>query len=520
MYNLLIVDNERIDREGIKLLIHKYKLPLNIAEADSGRHALAYLESHHVDILLSDIKMPLMDGLELAQRAREMKPMLKIVIFSAYGEFDYAKQAIHIGVAHYILKPIRVDEFLKVMEKVLAHCEEEENVRRKNEVLLQGYHKGIQYEKEKVLMDILQGAEADDQRIAELGIQVVGRKMVLILLDFKERFFDTQGLEFEQKLQEMVHQHEFEYLNLNEYQSILFIMMGQEENLNQRDEVQSRDSLELLGETLKNGVARSFHANVCIVISNYIRSREEIHTEYVNMEKVIENKFFYDRSVLLFSSGKDTASKNSFLVELEPHLEHIHRYIEKREYKSASEWIERFFAMMQKEGSLSVVYIKFLCTEMMKKLFKSADRHHELIPDMAENIYAASNLQDVKSILMQIVQQYDENNAMKVGGKLIADVLEVIHQEYMNDISLEVVSEKVYLSPSYLSHLFKKETGQSFMKYVTSYRFEKSLELLANTNMRISDISREVGYNSHSYFCSIFKNYYGISPAQYRERRR
>ncbi|MFD0712625.1 response regulator [Paenibacillus sp. GCM10027626] len=511
MYSLLIVDNERIDREGIKLLIQKFNLPLAVTEAESGKQALAFLQNGEFDILLSDIKMPFMDGLELAQQARELKPHLKIIIFSAYGEFDYAKQAIHIGVAHYILKPIRMEEFLKVMDKVLAQCKAEEEARIHNEMLLQGYKKGLQYEKEKVLLDLLQGNEADSSQIKELDLHIVNKTIMLILFDFKERFFDTRGTEFELQVPAWFSSFAgLEYVNLNEYQSIVFVWLGESADLT---------ALEQLGDRLKHEVTDTFMTIVCIVLSNPVNSREEIHTEYMNMEKKTENKFFYDRSVVLFSAGPDKAAQNH-VAEAESYLAQIHRHIELREYGHADQAIERFFAMLQTDRKLPVTYIKFICTAIMQKLFKSTERHHELIPDMAENIYGAATLLEVKSILMQIVQQYGENavQAAKSGGKLITEVLDVIHREYSNDISLEYVADQVYLSPSYLSHLFKKETGQSFMKYVTSYRFEKSLELLLNTNMKISDISREVGYNSHSYFCSIFKNYYGLSPAQYRER--
>lgn len=510
MYSILIVDNERIDREGIKLLIQKFNLPLHVTEADSGKQALAYLQNGEFDILLSDIKMPIMDGLELAQRARELKPQLKIVIFSAYGEFDYAKQAIHIGVAQYILKPIRMEEFLKVMDQVLSLCKEEEEARVHNEMLLRGYKKGLQYEKEKVLLDILQGNELENNQINELKLHIVEKPALLVLFDFKDRFFDTRGAEFEQHLPAWFPAFAvLEYVNLNEYQSMVFIQL---------DDSLDSASTDQLGEMLKHAVTDTFKSNVCIVLSNPVNSKEQIHMEYMNMEKSIESKFFYDRSVVLFSSGTDKATQSN-MSDAEFYIAQMDRHIELREYSEAGKMIEQFFDALQMDRKLPVTYLKFVCTSIMQKLFKSSDRHHQLIPDMAENIYASSTLLELKSILMQIVWQYGENAlAVKQGGKLITDVLDVIHKEYSNDISLEYVADKVYLSPSYLSHLFKKETGQSFMKYVTSFRFNKALDLLQNTNMKISDISREVGYNSHSYFCSIFKNYYGLSPAQFRER--
>ncbi|MBP1988796.1 response regulator transcription factor [Paenibacillus eucommiae] len=262
MYNILVVDDEKIEREGIKFLIKKHGLPLNVEEAENGKKALSILQSRKVDILLTDIKMPFMDGLQLAASVRESNRSIKIIILSAYGEFDYAKRAIPLHIAHYILKPVEVREFLDAMNQVIGFCEEEE----------------------------------------------VGR-------------------------------------------------LGQ---------------------------------------------------------------------------GK--------LQEIGPGESRLER--------------------------------------------KEAD-------DFLLDTYAAR--------------------------KVIEEVLKLIHQEYRDDLGLQSLADKVYLTPNYLSRLFKKETGTSIVKYMTTYRLEKACELLRHTNMKIVDISNEVGYPNFSYFCSIFRNYYGTTPAKYRE---
>lgn len=124
MYKILIVDDESIEREGISFLIEKYKLPLEVAQATNGKTALEYMRTHPIDILLTDVKMPQMDGLELARHTFEKYPDVRILVFSAYGEFEFAKKAMAAQAVSYLLKPIEVDEFQRVMAQILARCDE------------------------------------------------------------------------------------------------------------------------------------------------------------------------------------------------------------------------------------------------------------------------------------------------------------------------------------------------------------------------------------------------------------
>ena len=123
MFRILLVDDEAQERDGIRFLIEKYKLPLTVVEAQNGQKALEYLKEHPVDILFTDVKMPYKDGLELAKETFQFNPGIRIVIFSAYGEFEYAKRAMEANAVDYLLKPIELDEFLKVMHKVIGGLE-------------------------------------------------------------------------------------------------------------------------------------------------------------------------------------------------------------------------------------------------------------------------------------------------------------------------------------------------------------------------------------------------------------
>jgi two-component system response regulator YesN len=272
LFNILVVDDEQIERTGIKFLVKKFNLPLSVVEANNGEEALQIMENNKIDILLTDIKMPFMDGMELCERVRLKYPYIKIIIFSAYGEFEYAKKAINFSISSYILKPIDINEFQAVFSKIISQCEKEEIEKEKNEEILKAFEK------------------------------IAG-------------------------------------------------------------------------------------------------------TNEIRINSISEG------------NGENEES-----------------------------------------------------TDSTKKVIK--------------------------------------------------DILKIIEENYMKDISLEWIAEKVYLSQSYLSALFSKEMGQSLVKYITQVRMKKAEELIINTNMKIVDIGIKVGYLNHSYFCMTFKNLYGVSAAKFREMKK
>jgi two-component system response regulator YesN len=139
-----------------------------------------------------------------------------------------------------------------------------------------------------------------------------------------------------------------------------------------------------------------------------------------------------------------------------------------------------------------------------------------------ELIFAENSVLNLKSIIINLISDLGQDTQFSKADEsksVIKMVFGIIEQEYMNDIGLEYIAKKVYLTPSYLSYLFKRETGQSLVKYITLFRLNKAKKLLQDTNMRIVDVCEKVGYSKLSYFCAIFKNNYGMTPAKFRERK-
>lgn len=518
MYNILVVDDEAIERNGISYLIEQHKLPLKIFQASNGREALKIFHRNRIDILLTDIKMPFMDGLQLADTVRRTNPGVKIIIFSAYGEFDYAKQAINLEVMDYVLKPVKIAEFLKVMEKVIDSCKNEEIKKEKDEILHENLGVASQYIKEKLLVDLVSGVNHSESLCEKLQYylpEFMNKYIQPILIDLTNRFFDVYHEQFGKGLKTLLevefHNLTYIYVNLNEHQSIVLLTSNFVQKLDNTVIKNICDSLHALINRISSGFS-------CIVAGKCVSQIQHIHEEFEVMEQLTQYKFFYDDSVILLRDH-ELSLNGSRPVSEELVMDNFYKLVDCHDFDNAEKCLDLFFGSVRNAEGYSAIYFKYLCIEICKKLMEiSKQSAKTLNKDLVEKIFQADTFimikDTVKSLMREIASiQLSEQCS---GKSIIDEVLEYIHVNYMCDLGLEMVADKVFISPGYLSILFKKETGKSFIKYLSSYRLEKATEFLKNSNLKIADISKRVGFFNESYFCMVFRNTYGISPSRYR----
>jgi two-component system, response regulator YesN len=506
MYTILIVDDEKIERDGIRGLIAEMKYELHVIEAENGEKALEYLRLNTVDILLTDIKMPFMGGLELAEQASLAQPSLEIIIYSAYGEFDYAKRALYTNASSYLLKPIDMDEFAGVMSGVMQKCADKATQQLRTAEIMQGYQKGLEYEKEKWLTDLLNGVKV----ISDAGtLPFEGGPAALMLIDFKERYFDRNYEAFEETVQQLT-AAEYEMLNLNEYQSVLLVPCPPSGG---------REKIREMSERMAERIAERFDRHCCIVFSPVISDWQEISACYEQMEHTLDYKFFFEDTVVLFA-GDDFAGRVPDIVSAEMLIADINQFINLGEHAGASRSIELLFNHLSRNGSSSAIYVKYLCSDLVRNAFEQSGRRQKTdFQQTVERIFKSDSILDVKEVLLGALSEIEPEGGAQGESKrhLVQQVIRIVEKDFRDDLSLEAIAGRVSLNPTYLSHVFKKETGQSLIKFITLQRLERAQHLLGSTNMKIVDIAENVGYWSSSYFCLTFKKNYGISPQKYRE---
>ncbi len=498
---ILIVDDERIERSGIRQLLKQEHFDGEIHEAKNGAEALEYILEHPVDIMLTDVRMPHMDGIELITEIERLHKNIICVIFSGCSEFEYAKQAVRLGVSDYILKPVDPDEFSRTMKIV----------QEKYDKMVEAIHiqeKTIAYVKDHILYLIANKAsigevEAYNKGLVSLDFLEQIRRIMLI--EFNKDFFGSKGIDMAEQIRKMVPES-MEYLNLNPQQSILLF-----------DE--KADSLSKIGERLSQDIWRTYRENCYIAISSEIEKAEDIAKHMDELEILMENKF-YSKECNVFYSGMQSECPEIIQVDDDILMKQMKQDIKMKDVSILREHFARFCAKYQNQNSFSQVYVKFLFSNLLKDFYDNLPNVSEKdLNEEIDRLYYATEFEEVKNLVYQNIERLEKVFGLnpQMAHREIEVVKRYIYDHYEEEISVDQLGELVYMAPSYLSAVFKKETGQNLSKFIKAYRMEKAKELLETTMTKIVDISTACGYQNVSYFCSSFRDYYGMSPQKFRE---
>lgn len=501
MYHILIVDDEKIERNGLKFLLKKTGVELKISEAQNGKMALDYLKNNPVDILLTDVKMPFMDGMELIENVNKLNLDIKILIFSGFSEFEYAKRAMKMGVLDYILKPVDPKEFENAFAKVLKELD-------KKKVENQIRQKSLDFFKERILYLLVNGATKDDIKKETKGIldiNFLSEYHKLILIEFNKEFFGKVGDSFFKDIKEILKVN-FEYLNLNTQQSLLFF---KEKDLDWKH----------IATKLQLSIKNLYNENSFIAISSDFNDYTEIPKIMEELEELMQDKFYQTETRIYFPNKEELGGDIS-QIEEDALMKKMKQDIKMKNINSLRDNFEKLCNKFKTRSSFSQIYVKFIFSNILKDFYDN-------LPDVTEKelnkeidlLYRSTNFQSVIDIVNLNIDRLEKvfNINPKMEHREIETIKEYIYKHYNQELSVDSLAEKVYIAPSYLSYLFKKETGQNLSKFIKSYRMEKAKEMLEETHNKIVNISMAVGYPNVSYFCQSFREYFGVSPQKFRD---
>lgn len=500
MYRVLVVDDEKLEREGIRFLLSMEEGEWEIYEAANGKLALNELRSHKIDLMLTDIKMPHMDGLELSKKAREEYPGLEIIIFSGYGDFSFAQEAIRYGVTDYVLKPVDPDRFHGTIQKIQAAItsrKDKEQQSMKEKSFLQQYF---------LLSFIYSGDQErlkDAEGIADLAMWKEWHCAILIESD--EAFFESANDEVPEEIMEEL-RRSFFYLNLNGRQSLLLFKDVYCDYV-------------LVAKNVYTLLKRLHPVRFHLAVSRRFDGYQELPDIMEQLEQQMEEKFYHPEKHV-FSNEDDVLKLSVGEVQDSQIMQMISEDITRKD----TDQLRKHFACLKEKyhdnTQYSAMYIKFVFSNVIQELFQenqfSGERRleHEI-----ERLYNCRNIMEILEVTEDNIKEYEAflDRSMSSSRNEVAAVKNYIYQHYEEDLNLEMLAEKVYLSSGYLSFIFKKETGMNLNRYIRVFRMEKAKELLCSTNMKVAQVSERVGFANVSYFCRSFREYYGSSPESYRK---
>lgn len=525
MISVLIVDDEPIMCRGLSNAIpwehHGFSV---IGCCYDGEEALDKIRQLQPDIVITDIRMPVLDGLELSKLVHNEFVRTKVLILSGYDEFNYAKQAIRHGVFEYLLKPIDNSELLNTLLKVKDSIESENEQQRRKKETEERLNSSLPLIKAKALENIVNGnvrtIDEFNSIVSLLGLKL--RKTSYIIQAFY--VYDTGQAAGDSKnitgaagiIGQILAQYDTGEFWIEDGNRINVILSLEDEcyaiALN-------------IGEEILFNVKKFLEIDIAGSISGQYASRLDIPKAYREASKLLKCKIFSGDSRLIKAEDRFLSYHDNHLnlTNLENDLLFHIRYGDRDKARQALSKLQDAIC----GHSCSPEFLEDKLREIVILVIKTARENGvNPIKNTGFNIYGEfmynfKDLEEINSWFISFVEDMAESIAAIMRKKysgVVGKVISFIEQHYKDDITLSSIAGKVYMNSNYLSQLFKQQTGRNFLEYLTEFRIAKAKELLKSTNIKAYDVAGEVGYRDHHYFSQIFKKYTGLSPAEFRKR--
>ncbi|CAM4222010.1 two-component system response regulator YesN [Paenibacillus endophyticus] len=520
---VFFVDDEIVIRENIRDCINwEAEGFIYCGDAPDGEFALPLIEEHKPDILITDIKMPFMNGLELSAIVRMRLPDTKIILLSGHDEFEYARQALRIGIEDYCLKPLGAQDIVTLLRKVTDKIDKENAEKIKIEQLTRSLKDKAKFTQDQLLSQLCGGIIASAEAIelaSTLNLSLIAKQYAVILTDIR---LHTEDSNAEQNL---INRIESEISALfNEFAEHLTSKRSRTETVwVLKSELKIR--LQHLCEKIIDAVRlieASYGCSISVGIGSIQDRLQGVHASFLEAE---EDKYWrrlaeQHRTALFELSG-------SFDRELFLDRDGFIEFLSMGSPRQADAYIQQFvagLAAIDWESSLfgyfSLNHLTFEVIRKARKLFRTALITEESIESLKRMIHSITSTDDARVYIAHLAELFWRWRSDSAGkyGELITQVKSFVQTSYGKDgLSLQDAADQVNVSPSHLSKVFSQETGQTFIEFLMNTRIRKAMELMQSTNAKSYEIANEVGYNDPHYFSNLFKRVTGMTIREFRK---
>lgn len=520
LYRVLLVDDEEDIREGISRKMDWLGLGFSlVGEAANGQDALELAESLRPDVILTDIKMPFMDGLELCRILTDRLPAARFVVFSGFDAFEYAKQAIQMNVVEYILKPINADELSAVLRRLKDQLDRERAERRNVELLRSRYMENLPILRELFYANLLDGhiePGTERERAARLDIDLQGEEWAVGLAYIgSDRRDALSTLSVQKLLEESL---TADRCRLTLYNDWVAVIVSLTESFTIYDLIRVLDRVctlaaSYLGLTLTVGVGAP-----CKELSGMARSAAEART-------ALEYRSMVGRGQVIYIGDlePDGGQVLTFEEADERTLTAAVRLGSEQEVRDAAAALAGKIREANPSAGQYNLFLMELVTHLMKMTRRSGVGVEEVfgtgfsLPIQDSALPSLEELEDWCAERYLRLRTLIRRRQTDSAGQTVEAAKEYIRQHYAeSDLSVEKLCAYLHLSSTYFSTLFKRETGTSFTAYVTTVRMEAAAEAIRGTEEKTYLIAQRCGYEDPNYFSYVFKRHFGVTPTKYR----
>ncbi|MCX7711776.1 MAG: response regulator [Clostridia bacterium] len=524
MIGMIIADDELIIRQGLMSIPwNEYGIEV-LGAASNGEEALSMVQSIHPQILLTDIRMPGLDGLALIEAVKKVIPEIKTILLTGYQDFNYARTALQLGAMGYVLKPSDPDEITEIVLKAKTQIEEEMREKLENEWFRQQADTAKSALVNSFMLDLLYGRITDTEQISRNCLEYNHplENYAILLAEF-DAGSNLPNSELACKIVEEISNmmsvnHESVVLQINPSTCCVIYEMP-------KDAVSVKEQLLSEAMEIRNRIKSKFDIYISVGISKNSTYPADMHALFNQTVNCLKMRFSLGKGAIIHVEDLKDSLKRHNLETLKV-TDEILENIKNGNYRLVEKMSRELLFRLSREQNADEQTLKSVCFDILVSAYrilkedKTAD--HGAINEqlLLSKLVACTDVEELEECMINMLMNILDLICSKVPAarnKVITDIIEYIEKYYMEEISLFTLSEHVHMNHIYISRLIKRETGETFLDILTKTRMKKACELLSKSDHKTYEIAFMVGIKDSGYFSQVFKKFYGRTPSEYRE---
>lgn len=533
MRKLFIVDDERSVREGLRKHFDWSAHGIEISgDAHDGDVALERIVENPPDIVLTDVLMPNMTGIQLSIRLRTLFPDMKIVFISGHNDIDFLKKALEVQAVDYIFKPIKMNELEEVIKSINNALDREEAERSRIGAMEKKLVESMPLLREKFLYSLIQGpikpTPRFEERLALLGLELptdCAYWIMVAVIDGQQDLMQTRS-ERDMQLLYYSFSNIYQELASRYWQAYCFESgPGEFAAILREPAGIPEEALYRLAEELRETTGQLLKISTTIGVGNKADNIRLIPASFAGARQAAAYKWYMGTNRIITMDYLERENESRFDRAI---VEETVKAVHTGSMDALSECLSRLFSSLATHREGGMIYARSVSMELallagrqLLELGVAKDGLEQWETECYSQVLRAETLPELSGIVGGYLRDICAQIELKRNSKprhVIELVQSIIHKRYAENLVIEEISREAYLSSTYLSLLFKQETGMTVLEYLTAVRMEKAKELLANVNLKLYEISLAVGYSDPGYFTKQFKKHTGLTPSAYRDQ--
>jgi two-component system, response regulator YesN len=536
MLRLLVVDDENLDREGLMEQLDWGQYGISeIRSARTGMEAIRVMENFEPHILITDIQMPVMSGLELAERSKMLFPNIKVIFISGYDKFEYAQEAVKLNAYRYLLKPVDTDELINMVVDLVDNIDQERLLVEKENIKDNLVYESQDYLKSRLFLDCFYSYYDDESELLSrarfLGFNIVTGKYMLLLtqIDNYNEWVNSVSREENEKTcldicciacEMRKDTYCVDAASIDRQNCAILISCSN----HVPDELLFEEAC-IIAEELIEMVQTIMNISISIGVSGVCTRFIDTKHGYTECRDALKKKVYEGKGKV------HTKPQKSCVMNIKLHLEEMSTEVCKMlitgDKKQILNTLDSMFDLMINNHVENNSYIQSLCISTIYRLnitiMEMGLEPNDIFGDsctLINKLMKFETISDIRKLMKEIfmsVIEYHERLKEDKDFSLRREFEKYIENNYDKDITLKQLAEEWHYSPNYLGNIFRQKFGKGFSEYLVEYRMSKAAILLKSDEAKIYEVAHQVGYNNISSFIKQFKQTYGMTPAECRK---